>query len=368
MTPARNLSRVVFGTSIALLFVFFGCAKEKAPSKPLIRPVRTHKVTLASTVSRRTFSGKTKAGTQSNLSFKVNGQLKKIAVRVGDKVKRGQLIAVLDDKDIKLRLRQAQAAYAQAAAQHRNAKASYGRAKKLYENRAVSIKDLDTARAAATSSRAAAAAQAQAVGLVRAQVGYCKLTAPLSGHIAMVPVNVNENIQAGQPVVALTAGDHFDVSFNVPESLIGDVKKGGKAEAIFAALKGKRIPATVTEVGVAAGATAYPVVVRLDNKVPGVRTGMAADVRLVMQEATALKEQILIPASAVMEDDKGRFAFIAKGQPGGVGKIVRKTLTTGALKRQGLAVTSGLSPGDRVVIAGIRFVKEGMTVRILKDL
>ena len=342
------------------------CDAQAPPAKKAVRPVRVHKVVLGSGANQRTFTGTAKAGLESNLSFKVGGLVSRVLVKVGDRVRKGQVIATMDDKDYRLQLKQVQASYAQARAQARNAKAEYERTRRLYENRSVSIKDLDNARASADSARAQSAAQAQAVGLARSKLEYCTLRAPAPGEIAQVPVNDNENVQPGQVVATLNSGSLPEVQFDVPESMIGAINKGDAATVTLTALAGLKLRATVTEVGVAAGATAYPVTVRLNQPNAKVRPGMAAEVMLAMKaEERALSDKIFVPPRTVLEDSKGRFVFVALGKPGGQATVERRSVRTGAIAQHGLTVEEGLKVGDFVVSAGLRFVEPGTKVRIL---
>jgi multidrug efflux system membrane fusion protein len=350
------------------LIACVGCGKQKAASKPPLRPVRTSRLALSKPSAQRTFSGRAQATATANLSFKVNGQLSVLKVKVGDTVKKGQLIAVVDDRDYRLQLRKAQAAYAQARAQQRNARASYQRTRKLYENRSVSVQDLDTARAAADSARASLAAQGQAVAVAKRQLGYCKLRAPATGQIASVPVNLNENIKAGQPIATLNSGRRAEVNFTVPESLIGRVKKGASCTIRFAALPKKKYPATITEVGVAAaGGTAFSVVAQLTAAHAEIRAGMAAEVALALAGKAKHEAKIYVPVHTVMEDEKGRFVFLAKGKTGSVGVVERRAVKTGRLTARGLEINAGLKADDRLITAGLRFVEPGLKVRILAD-
>ncbi|PID38980.1 MAG: hypothetical protein CSB49_02830 [Proteobacteria bacterium] len=360
--------RRVFLLTLTLTLSLLGaaCGEEKTAQEQVIRPVKTQAVRLVGGELKRTFTAKSQAGSTSNLSFKVNGQLSKLLVKVGDTVKKGQLIAVVDGSDIRLKLRQVQAAYAQARAQSRNAQASYRRVRKLYENRSVSISDLDTARASADSAKASLAAQGQAVAQLRQQLSYCKLHAPTAGQIASVPVNINENIKAGQAIATLNAGTRAEVVFNVPSSLIGSVRKGAKASARFSALKDAPCDAEVSEVGIVAGGTAFQVVAKLLNPPRGVRAGMAAEVTLDLgDKAKATRKRLFVPAHAVLEDRRGRFVFIAEGARGQLGRIARRAVTIGKLAPEGLEVRSGLKAGELVVTAGVRFIEAGMQVRIL---
>jgi len=346
------------------------CSKGPAERKLLPRPVRVHQVAATSGVPTRTFSGTAKAGSESKLSFKVQGSLQQLPVKVGETVKRGQLIAKLDQRDFKLQLGEAQAALGQASAQSRNAQAEYERVRKLYENRNASLKDFDAARAAADSARASVAAGRQRVSLARSQLDYCSLEAPLDGEIAAVPVDVNENVKAGQTIAVLNSGTRPEVAMAVPESLIINVTAGDHATVTFDALPDRRFDALVTEVGVAAtGDTTFPVVVQLTEAHPGVRAGMAAEVTVEFGKVDP-KQRIFIPSHTVLEDSKGRFVFVARPVRKGTqdasteAVIERRQVRIGRLSAEGIEILEGLKPGDWVVDSGVRFVEPKMRVRV----
>ena len=104
------------------------------------------------------------------------------------------------------------------------------------------------------------------------------MKAPEAGTLATVDIEVNEYVQAGTLVATLLAGEQIEVSVSVPASVIRSIEKGAPAEARFDSLGDKALRGTVTEVGVAsvAGATTFPVTVRLTEGQDQVRAGMAA--------------------------------------------------------------------------------------------
>ncbi|MCB9557767.1 MAG: efflux RND transporter periplasmic adaptor subunit [Deltaproteobacteria bacterium] len=354
---------------VCVVVTLTGGCKNKAPvAKSVVRAVRVHVVQRHEAAQGRRFSGRVTADVSSALSFKVNGQIKSIPVKVGDHVEAGQVIATIDDSDLRLRLKQAQAAHQQAVAQARNAKQGYERAQKLYENRGVSLKDLEAAQAAADAAGAQVSAQRQAIALARSQVSYCSLRAPLAGEVAQVPANVNENVRAGQPVAVVNSGGQNNVEFSVPENLVASIRKGDAASVTFTALGDKRFVANVTEVGVAGGATAYPVKAALRDSPKGLRAGMAAEVTLTAEAVTSRPvASVTVPASAVMEDSGGRFVYIAKASAKGakLASIERRAVKSGQLVPSGVEILDGLKPGDRVLTAGVRFVEPKMQVRVL---
>ena len=99
-----------------------GCQRDPPPqAEELIRPVRVQRAAPTGGAEKRTFSGTARAGAESRLSFKVGGTLDRLAVKVGDQVKRGETIATLDATDQSLQAQEAGAAVAQAEVQLRNA-------------------------------------------------------------------------------------------------------------------------------------------------------------------------------------------------------------------------------------------------------
>jgi len=343
-----------------------GCIADEVELEPVIRPVIVLPAAAASAVHEREFPARAQAGMESVLSFKVGGQINEIAVEVGETVRLGQRIAAIDDKDLALELRQAQARYAQANAQDRSARAAYRRTKLLHERQAASDNRLDAAQTDAASARANLEAQALAVALAKAQLGYAELIAPADGLIAEVDVNSNENVTAGQPVVTLNSGGRPEVAFTVPENLIGSIERGQPATVRFASLADAVFPAEIVEVGVSSGRSAFPVTARLLDGDRRIRSGMVAEitVRFIRpQRSDGLT--VIIPAFSVAEDDAGRFVYVALPTTDDLATLERRPVEIGELTVEGLEIETGLAIGDRVVIAGLRFVEPDMTVRMM---
>jgi multidrug efflux system membrane fusion protein len=349
-----------------LALCLLSCNGEPPIEQTSIRPIRFQRVQPAGSLLLRTFSGTAQAGLESRLSFRVPGAVEEVAVKVGDRVRAGQLIARLDATDYLLQVQEAQAALANARAQGRNAEANYERVRALYENSNASLNDLDAARAASESAEASVRACSTRLELARSQLSYTRLSAPAAGAIASVPIEINENIAAGQMVALLTSANFTEVDCTVPESLITKIKKGMPVSVSFDALLGKKFAGKVTEVGVAAirQATTYPVTVRLDDSSPLIRAGMAAAITFRLPNGSN-EDAMLVAPEAVGEDREGRFAFVVTPGENGVGTISRRPVTVGELTSNGLEVLSGLREDELVVTAGISRIQEGQQVRIL---
>jgi multidrug efflux system membrane fusion protein len=349
-----------------MLLVIFSCGKEEQPQE-IIRPVRYLQVFSTGGTRMRTFPGVVQAGLESKLSFQVPGTLRRIAVKVGDEVETGDLIAQLDPSDYELRVQQAEAALANAQAQARNTKAHYSRIRALYENKSASRTDLDAARAADESAAAAVKSAEKQVELARLQLGYTTLKAPTAGAIARVDVEVNENIQSGTHIVTLSAGSDIEVRVSMPEILIAQVEEGSDVMVSCDAIPDKEFVATVREVGIAATeiGTTFPVTVLLRDTDESIRPGMAASVAFRF-ESKDERERFLLPSQAVVEDREGRFVFIVEPMSDDLrfGLVHRRSVTVGDLTAEGLEVFEGLADGDLVVTAGVSLIREGLKVKM----
>lgn len=360
MRISRALCLLLVASSAA------GCSRETEQASPVIRPVRYQQVFASGGERTRSFSGVTRAGVESRLSFKVSGTVERVAVEVGDAVSAGDLIARVDPKDYRLQEEEAQASLRRQEAQERNASAAYDRTRSLYENGHASLNDLDAARASFETARAAVRAAEKALELARSQLGYTTLSAPVDGSIASVSVEVNENVQPGQVVAVLTSGSQPEMEVSVPEVLIGDIHAGDAVTVTCDAIPGERFEATVTEVGVAAMgmATTFPVVVRLDEPNPAVRPGMAGEVVFSFASEGGVS-RIYAPPPAVGEDRESRFVFVVEDVTEGVGVAKRRTVTVGELTSDGLEIAEGLRDGDLLVTAGVTKLVDGQQVRLL---
>ncbi len=358
--------------SVLLIVVFMATlilpsCKEKEQTQEIIRPVSYIQVFSTGGSRIRTFPGVAQAGTESRLSFKVAGTVKRVAVGVGDRVQEGQIIAELDPYDYQLKVQQARASLLQAEAQARNADSAYDRTRSLYENKSASKQDLDAARMAYESANAMVQASQKQLEQALLHLSYTKITAPENGAIAEVNCEVNENVQAGMPLFLLTAGLQLEVKVSIPEILISQIEENKEVSVKFDAIPDKEFQANVSEVGIRSTtlATTFPVIILLKQTDPDIRSGMAASVSIRF-ESKDERVRFIVPSEAVGEDREGRFVFLVDLQPEqeGYGIIRRKPVVIGELTSEGIEVFEGLADGDRVVTAGISYIVDGQKVKL----
>jgi len=363
--PRRAGALAAAVVALTLGVTLCGCGgQEEAPAEHL-RPVRWERISAADGGRTRIFAGVTRAGQEIVLSFKVSGTIEQLPVKVGHRVAAGDLIAVLDPRDYRLQADEAQASLRRAEAQLRNARAEYERAEALYEADNASLSDLEAARAAFETAEAGVTAAQNSLELALRRLEYTRLTAPVPGAIARRPVEANENVQAGQEVALLTAGDRAEVQIFLPGQLVSDLAVGDPATVTVTSLPGRAFPARVTEIGVAAtgGGSTFPVTVRLEEAEPDVLSGLSAEVALRFGSGDE-RERFLVPAAAIGEDDDGRYAMVVRGVSGGQGTAARVPVTTGELTNLGLEVLSGLQDGDLLITAGVHRITDGQRVLV----
>ncbi len=361
-------SRLLVYCALALsLLVLSFCSSGKNEKKEIIRPVRFQEARPSGSIRTRSFSGVAQAGTETNLSFRVNGIVESVLVKVGQKVKQGDPVASLNGDDARLQYEKARAAEKNTRVQMNTAKAHLDRIRGLYENNNVALSEYETTKnnyAAAVSSYESSKRSAD---LERSQLDYTKLYAPMDGFITRVNVEKNENIQTGSTVAVLNSAGDFEISVGLPETFISRVKTGDKTSIAFSAIPDRAFDGVVTEVSYAISSetSTYPVTVTLESGSGEIRPGMAADVTFTFAAGEG-ERRLVAPASAVAQDQKGNYVFIVEAAEGGFGFVRRREVTVGKLTGEGFVIEDGLLEGDLVVTSGVNKISDGMKVRVLQ--
>lgn len=360
-------------TNICMVAIIFAglsglasCGREEVPAEEWLRPVRFILVSDDSLVRKRNFSGLSKSSRESRLSFKVPGTVTSVPVQIGQRLSAGDLIAQLDAASYSLQTQQAQAALAEAQANERNADANYERTKGLYANENASLNELDQARAQAEAVRAQVLASSKSLEIARLNESYTRLIATDDCSISSIDAEVNENVSAGQQVIAISCGDEFEVTLDLSESVIGNVNVGAPVSIIFAAITNTVFTGRVSEVAVSSSGNhaVFPVVIAIVEKHASLRSGLAADVTFQFESPTQ-GSGIVLPVAAVMRGPQGVHVFIAEHDGDeGHARVVRRAVVLGELSQSGIEILDGLSAGDRVITAGLSVIREGQRVLI----
>jgi len=398
-----------------------GCSEPAPPQKEVVRPVKTTVVTAGGETRERLLPGTVEASRRVELAFQVSGVLANLPVREGQTVAKGELIAQLRQDEFVAALegrqsqldqararldalragdrpeqrRRLEAQVRSAQAQLANARTEFGRFESLLASGAISRREFDQVRTAYLVAQEELAAARQSVekgatgrtediaamaaevrGLesrvveANIQLQDSTMLAPYDGVISQRFVEPNQNVRAEQPIVRFQDVDEIDIAVDVPETLMAaDIRSADIVQmmAELSAAPGVLFPVHIREVAKQADPTTQTYRMRVAMKVPPgvtVLPGMTATVAITYRRASVLGTSILVPISAVFNDPAGEaVAWVI-----GAEQIVeRRAVKVGSATGNQIEILDGLQPGDRIAVAGVRFLRAGMTVQDLGD-
>lgn len=362
----RNNKFFIIFLSGVLLVSLTGCTNKKNESSEVIRPVKYIVANTEGANGIKVFSGVAQSSDEAVLSFKVDGNITRKFVQVGDYVRKGQTIAVLDSQPYAIQTQASSAELEQARAQLKNAYSTYDRTRSLYVNDSASKSDLDASRAGFEAAKATVSALRSKTNYSRLTQSYTRLVAPTNGYIASLDAEVNENVQAGQSIAKIISDSEMKIKLNLPEDLIYKMKKGSKVSVTFDSIEGKKYAGIISEVGSGSieALTTYPVFIKLLEKDKKIHSGMSASVALNISSSNTKKNLILVPTSAVTADNTGKFIFVATQYKDDLAKVTKKYVEVGDISTEGIEIKKGIEKGDKVITAGVSKIQDGETVRI----
>lgn len=356
MSKSHLLMPVVWAALGSVLLM--SCSRPEIDTSEIIRPVRVIELQSSGSTFEESFPGQIEPRFQANLSFQVGGKLVNRLVDVGDRVKKGQVLAKLDPQDLSLALQAAQAQFNAANTEQAQLKTDLERAKTLKQRNFISQAELDRrqlAMDAATSRLSQAKAQLSAQSNQRQ---YGDLRAPDAGVISMVYAQAGQVVSAGQPVVQWANENEVQVRMAVPESRVADIKAGQPASVLLWSGK-EGFKAEVREVSPVADPVTRTFDVLLDvsdnNKLS--RFGMSATVQF---SKAGQPNVFKLPVSALVAEHTGAFVWVFDETQGVVNKRVVQPYE---VSESDFLVKEGLNNGELIVTAGTHVLNEGQKVR-----
>jgi RND family efflux transporter MFP subunit len=344
------------------------CEKEVVEPPERIRAVKTIVVAERASGQMRKFPGTVQPVDTSSISFQVSGLVHEISVNRGDKVKQGQVLAVLDKKPFELNVESAKAALSRAQARLTEKKSGYDRERRIQSQDpgATTQKAVDQARAAYESTRQNVSYSQAQLDLAKRDLTKTELRSPFDGVVSARHIEPFEEVSRGKPVLELFVEGAMEVAVGVPESMIGDVHVGLRGEVRLPNRPEDVYHAVVSEVGSAATtANAFPVEANIQNADVYVRPGMTAELTLLFSregEDTAY----LIPLQSMVPGLPKGERHVYVFDPGS--STVRKTIVKGrGLIGDQVIITAGIEPGDVIVVAGVPFLRDGQKVKLMSS-
>ena len=330
-------------------------AKAEAP-----RPVRVMQAGMSTISDISYLPGEVRPRYEQRYGFRVPGKIARRMVDVGQVVKAGQVLAVLDSQDV-LPAINAQAAQVDVAKTDWVLQQSeLKRQQELRDKGFVSGAALE--RQAATTAAADARVKAAQSQLANAKNGltFQTLTADKAGVVVAVDAEAGSVVAAGQSVVRVAQLGEKELVVNVPERAVGQMKQAKGFMAQFDAIPGKIYAATLRELAPAADAASrtYAAKLSITNADDALKLGMSATVRLDLGAA----QVIVVPNTALYTRDNATRVWLVDRATETVRAVEIKL---GESTNEGVTVASGLKPGDLVVTAGANLLQAGQKVRLI---
>lgn len=361
--PSRRALAAV-GALAAVVALGSGCDKAgSAPKKrpaPLVRAAvvvaRDVPVEVRAPVDLRPLE-------QADCGSKILGYVDAVLVDRGDRVKKGQTVALVRPSDLPDQLTAARGAVAESHAALGLAEANAERAKRLAPSGVVSQVELDQATSALASARAAEAAAKAQLGALGVRLGETRISSPLDGVVLARRLDPGALVgpPGGGAIVTVARTDVLRVFVTVGERDAAALTTGLEAHVQLDALPGKEYTGKVVRIAPAFDATTRTLEaeVQLANDGGELRPGMYG--RGAIQLAVHPHEAV-VPVEAVQIADQARYVFVVRGD-----KVERRAIQTGVDGGDWLEVLSGVKEGERVVVAGADGLSDGAAVRVAKD-
>ncbi|HUT48469.1 MAG TPA: efflux RND transporter periplasmic adaptor subunit [Alphaproteobacteria bacterium] len=357
------------GLAIALpaLFAALLVACGEEPEKPVeyIRAIKTFTVSEVASGQTRKYAATVQATTSSVLSFQVSGNVQKVLVKPGDRVRKGQVLAVLDKKPYELDVQAARAELSKAEADRAQKRSELERQRALFAKGWIAKSRLEQHQSAYESAVGQVNIATSKLSLTRRDLANTELAAPFDGTISEKLVDPFTDVKAGQKLFEIDASGALEVAFDVPENTIARLALGMPVTITFSTPKSCRCKGRITEIGSKAGtANAFPVKASLVDPPASARSGMSAQVLVRLQNDSQITGFFVpIAALAPAPDQKQGHGYVFVYQP--ATKTVKKLLVRGSGVQENLIAIEGVKQGDVIAVAGVNFLVDGQKVKLM---
>lgn len=353
----KSMNRNVKLISILSLGLMLGACSGNSSSQEETIIVKTATANTYSNETVKEFPIITQPFRTTELSFRVSGPIDRLDVYAGNYYRRGDIIAEIDPRDYRIRRERAEAVY-------RQAKAEYERISALYQKNNLSASTYEKARAEYTSAKAA-------FDTAINELEDTRLVAPFNGYVSEVYVEKFQDVKASQPVLTFIDIDQLKIEAYVTQDIAYRVQPRQNVLLTLDVQPDAELEAQIAEVskGTTQNNLSYLVTALLPNKEARLLAGMSGKIRFEestseLSDSTATGEHLVcIPQTALCNRPTvGSYVWTVHPESGIVSQ--RKVSVSKLLPHGNAGITAGLQPGEIVATSSLRFLSEGMKVKI----
>jgi len=368
----RRLPRAVILAVVPVAALALGaCHRSAPPAAPLAMVVASPVHSLSASGAGETirYPVEVAARYSNAMAFRVSGKLIERNVRLGDSVRKGQVIARLDPVDAEKQAQSAQASLD--AADHRllYAKQQMQRDQAQSAQNLISANQWEQTQDAYAAALAGREQSAAAQVVARNALQYTTLVADHDGLITSENADTGQVVAAGQAIYGLAWSGDIDVDLDAAAADLGRIAVGQTAQVMFPALPGQAFEARVRELAPAADpqSRTYRVKLTLTQPAAAVRLGMTGDATLsaLTSSATAGAPAFKVPATALFHRGSDPAVWVIRS---GDSTLELRPVTVGSYAESAVLITAGLKDNESIVLAGVHTVYAGQRVKPIKPL
>lgn len=341
---------------VAAAVALTSCEKQEGVQTTSPISVKTFAVTKGAAAKTASVTGDIRARVQTELSFRVSGQIVERLVDVGAAVKAGDVLARIDAQEQRADVAVAEANLQAAQAQELQARLTFQRQKSLFQTQVATRAALDEAQETLTRAEGSVASAQAQLDTARDALSYTELRADADGIITERNAEVGQVAQAAQSVFSLAHDGPRDAVFDVYEALYLGDKPEGNVTVTLLSNPTRQHAAPVREVSPTIDTSTGTIRVKVD-------LGDAPDMPLGAPVAgtfhSSSVEKIELPWSALTSEAGHPAVWVVDP---GTSKVSLREVQVGAYETGKFEVDAGLSPGDLVVAEGLKFLRPGQQV------
>ncbi len=350
---------LLFGVTAAVILA--ACGRQEPPAEAL-RPVRTAEIRYDVPMQTSRYTGSVQSRYEVDQGFRVGGKIARRNVDVGQRVREGDVLAVLDDTDYRLAVEAAEQSLLAAETAARQAESDRRRNQDLVGDGAVSASEDEQTRSRAQEARAAAVAEARKRDLARNRLRYTVLRASQNGVVTAVRAEVGQVVAEGQPVVAIADHGEPEIVVDVPERDFASFAKA-RYRAALASAPAETFDVALRELSQQASPQTRTYRARLKPVTPR-KLPLGATAVLTVERIAGETPVAVIPASAITQAEGKPALWVVRPAEGGQAGTVELLPVKVHGYRNEEVLVSGLPPGERVVTAGVQKMAPGLKVAI----
>lgn len=306
------------------------------------------------------FSGTLDPAWQAEVGSKVDGRLEKVFVQEGDRVYKGQILAVLEKVDTDANLQSARGSYLDAKTNLEKAEIDLQRYQKLGETGAVSQSVVDNYRFACDNARAKLEAAKGSLASYESKAADTQIIAPNDGIIAKRYYQEGYYAKAATPIFAIADITKLKTTIHIPEGNVASVAVGNKAQIELSAYADKKIEGVITHISPVADSPSHTFAAEVSvNNADNMRAGIFAT---VMLQASAKENVLVVPLQAIVMRDDQKTVFV----PDKDGYVKRKVLDVGYMDDKIAEIKAGLEEDELIVVEGHNKLREGSQIKMDK--